>query len=220
VLLRRAERLAESEVHDELRRERADHMRRTSRPSGEDRAAAAIHASLGAFVVADCETTGLESGTDRITELSAIRCDIHGQVVETMSSLIRIPGKVPKKITEITGITDQMIAEEGHEEAAVMSDFLDFVARSPVFFHNAPFDRGFLKAAAARSCRSSLVIDELEVYDTLALARAIFPGLDSYKLSRLAERFGLRVAPTHRGLDDAHTTKELLLLLRRASLSL
>jgi DNA polymerase-3 subunit epsilon len=217
VFVRRAERLAEGEVHAGLRKERADSMKKSS---AEAKALAAIHASLGTFVVADCETTDLSSERDRLTEVSAIRCDIRGDVVESMSSLVKMEGKLPAKIVELTGITDQMIEREGRVEPAVMSDFLEFVGRSPVFFHNAPFDRGFLKAAAGRSCRSSLVIDDMEIHDSLALAKAVFPNLTSYKLADLAARFGLHSKPTHRGLADAQTTKELILLLRRASLKL
>jgi DNA polymerase III epsilon subunit-like protein len=169
-----SQREAEGKVHDALRKERQQAMRSKS---ADERATASLHASLGTFIVADCETTGLSAKTDRLTEISAIRCDIYGEVIEAMSSLIRISDRLPDRIVQLTGITDRMIQEDGRTEGEVISDFPGFVARTPVFFHNAPFDTGFLTAAAVRSGFPASAISKLETHDTLAMTKAVSQGL-------------------------------------------
>lgn len=98
--------------------------------------------------------------------------------------------------------------------AEAMKAFLVFVGARPVFFHNAPFDMRFIKAA---SSTTGLKFTN-PVHDTLPMARAAWPGLGSYKLSLLAENVGAP-APTHRGLADVKTTSAVLLAAQRKELA-
>jgi DNA polymerase-3 subunit epsilon len=91
-----------------------------------------------------------------------------------------------------------------------MKAFAAFVGTHPVFFHNAPFDHGFIKKAASQA----KVKFANPVHDTLPLARQAWPSLTAYKLSTLARHIGATV-PTHRALEDAKATLAVLLAARQ-----
>ena len=171
--------------------------------SGIDAAWAATNAP---FVVADLETTGFSAGTDEILEFAAVRVSSSGEIEAESSVLVQAKRPVPPAITVLTGITQRDIDHEGRPLAEAMKAFLAFVGARPVFFHNAPFDMRFIKAAASTT---GLKFAN-PVHDTLPMARAAWPGLGSYKLSLLAEHVGAP-SPTHRALFDVKTTLAVLL---------
>ncbi len=81
--------------------------------------------------------------------------------------------------------------------------------QKPYFFeeyrlvaYNAPFDMAFLERAAAKVDRR---IDN-PVSDALVMARKAFPGLKSYKLSKVAGVAGLASKDAHRALADCKMT--------------
>lgn len=99
----------------------------------------------------------------------------------------------------------------GRPLAAAMKAFVEFVGPQPLFFHNAPFDQGFLKKAAARA----KVKLNNETHDTLPLARHAWPSPATYKLSALAEHVSAPApAPNHRALEDAKAALAVLLAAR------
>jgi len=118
---------------------------------------------------------------------------------------------LPEFITNLTGITDQMLAD-APTITEVFPSFLEFVGpHSEVFLvaHNAPFDMGFLKAAARATGNSW---PKYKVLDTVSLARLLvgYDEINNYKLGTLATFFNTEVAPNHRALDDAKATVEVL----------
>ena len=161
------------------------------------------------FVVADLETTGLSAEKDEILEFAAIRVESDGSVAGEFSVLVRASASVPAAITRLTGITQATIDGEGRPLPEAMRAFVTFVGSYPVFFHNAPFDLGFIKNA------SSLVKIKFvnPVHDTLPLARQAWPSLGTYRLAALAEHVGTSV-PAHRALADANATLAVLLAAR------
>lgn len=161
------------------------------------------------FVVADLETTGLNAATDELLEFAALKVDPSGAVTAEFSALVRVARPVPETITKLTGISQADVDREGRPVADAMGAFLAFVESRPVFFHNAPFDQGFLKSAGAQA---RLKFGN-PVHDTLLLARAAWPSLSTYKLSALAEHVGAPT-PTHRALADARATLAVLLAAR------
>jgi len=158
----------------------------------------------GTFVIADIETTGF-SARHEILEIAAIRVAPAGEVLDEFSMLVRIQGTVPAQITALTGIRDEHVRHCGRPLAEALARFIAFCDRQPVFCHNAPFDARFLQAAARRV---DLLFDN-DVYCSLKVARAAWPQLRSHKLDALANYVDAP-APTHRGLDDVHTTKHVL----------
>jgi DNA polymerase III epsilon subunit-like protein len=162
------------------------------------------------FIVADLETTGLNAETDEVLEFAAVQVTPDGSIASEFSTLVRVSRQVPAEITRLTGITQDVIDRQGLPLADAMKSFAAFVGAHPIFFHNAPFDQGFIKKAASQSNVKFVNT----VHDTLPLARQAWPSLVTYKLATLAQHVGAS-APTHRGLEDAKATLAVLLAARQ-----
>lgn len=172
-----------------------------------DAAWAATHQT---FVVADLETTGLNAETDEVLEFAAVQVEPNGDVGDEFSVLVRVSTRVPTEITRLTGITQAAVDSEGRPLSEAMRAFAAFVGPHPVFFHNAPFDLGFIKKASSLA----KVKFANPVHDTLLLARQAWPSLGTYKLAALAAYVGASV-PTHRALADANAALAVLLAARK-----
>ncbi len=174
--------------------------------------------SKATFVVLDLETTGASPSVGAgITEIGAIKVQ-GGLVIDQFSTFINPQTPIPQYITDLTGITDEMV-----QDAPVINNalprFIDFIG-SPddvlVVAHNSPFDMGFLQAAASTH---AIEWPSYRVIDTVKFARLVIPRDEilNYKLGTLAAFFETEQSPTHRALDDVRTTVELLhRLLERA----
>jgi DNA polymerase III subunit epsilon len=165
------------------------------------------------FTVVDVETTGWAPEDAGITEIGAVR--VHGaelrehRVVAEFGSLVNPGTPVPPAITELTGISDQMLAS-APPVATVLPKLLEFAAGSVFTAHNAPFDLKFLTAACADM---GLDWPRFEVLDTVRLARHLLAApqeVPDRKLATLATFFGTPVQPSHRALDDARATAVVL----------
>lgn len=159
------------------------------------------------FVVVDLETTGLSADKDHIIEIGAVKT-CAGETTGTFSSFIDPGMEVPAKITEITGISTADV-ENAPQLGTVLPQFLEFARGAVWVAHNAKFDIGFLRKACA-----DLGLDwpSPTVVDTLALARRLLSRAEvgSFRLGSLAARFGVNHRPSHRALDDALATSEVL----------
>lgn len=162
------------------------------------------------FIVADLETTGLDSNTCEILELAAVLADSTGAELSSFSALIRISKPVPPLIADLTGISQADVDRDGRSLPEVIDAFETFIGTRPLFFHNAPFDISFLQRAAGRSNHKF----PNTVHDTLLLARAAWPTMRSHKLATLAKIIEDAPPPTHRALADARTTLAVLLAAR------
>ena len=158
--------------------------------------------------VVDIETTGWAPDEAAITEIGAVRVRA-GQVIAEFSSLVNPGTPVPPAITELTGISDQMLVA-APPVAAVLPGLLAFAEGSVLAAHNAPFDLRFLTAACAAMGRDW---PGFEVLDTVRLARHLMvtpQEVPDRKLATLASFFGTPVRPSHRALDDARATAAIL----------
>jgi DNA polymerase-3 subunit epsilon len=166
------------------------------------------------FCVIDLETTGGAPNTDRITEIGAVKVR-GGEFLGTFQTMINPGQAIPPIITVLTGITDSMVAKAPRVES-VLPSLLEFIGGSVIVGHNVGFDIGFLNAALAHASRPPL---PRTIIDTCALARRLVRDeVPNCKLGTLSERFRLDHRPTHRALDDALATTDLLhLLIERAS---
>ncbi|MEQ8841244.1 MAG: DEDD exonuclease domain-containing protein [Acidimicrobiales bacterium] len=165
------------------------------------------------FVVIDLETTGGSAETCAITEVGAVKLR-GGECLGTYQTLVDPGRAIPPEITVITGITQAMVMRAPRMEA-VMPSLLEFIGDAIVVGHNIRFDLGFLNAALTQQDRPRLTQRSV---DTLALARRLLRDeVPNCKLGTLADRLRLSHRPSHRALDDALATGDLLhALLERA----
>ncbi len=131
------------------------------------------------YIAVDVETTGLNPARDRLLEIGAARI-LNGKVEETYQTFIDAGVEVPERITELTGITDEMRLSGKRPEQAI-PEFLEFCGELPILGHNVSFDFGFLKQAAVNQGLTF----EREALDTLKIARKLLPDLPSRRLPDL-----------------------------------
>ncbi len=162
------------------------------------------------FVALDIETTGLDPQRDAILEIGAVR--FNGRRVEHEWSNLLNPGRpVPPFITQLTGITNDMVAQAPPIQA-VIADLVDFVGNAPILGHNISFDLSFLRRYG--------VLELNEVIDTYEMASVLLPGAGRYNLGALAQFLAVPLPATHRALDDALATHGLYLRLHDLALDL
>lgn len=160
------------------------------------------------FCVVDLETTGGSAAKgSRITEFGAVKVRA-GEILGEFQSLVNPDEHIPAFITVLTGITDQMVVS-APRIAEVLPSFLEFAQGCILVAHNAPFDVGFLKFAANEL---GYEWPKFEVLDTAILARRILnrDEVPNCKLSTLAAKFHATTTPSHRALDDARATVDVL----------
>ncbi len=159
------------------------------------------------FCVVDLETTGGSPTDGRITEIGAVKVR-GGEILGEFQTFVNPEQPIPAFITVLTGITTAMVDTAPREDAAVPM-LLDFLAGTVFVAHNAPYDTGFLKAACARL---DLDWPQPHVVDTARLARSVLTRdeVPNHKLATLAGFFRTTTTPTHRALDDARATVDVL----------
>lgn len=154
------------------------------------------------YLSLDIETTGLNPKTEKIIEIGAVRVR-NGSIVARFESLVS-PGRLLEgRITELTGITDEML-KAAPEKEEVIPRFLEFAGEDILLGHSILFDYSFLKKAAVNCNRQF----ERRGIDTLKLARKFLPDIESRRLSHLCSYFGI-VHHAHRALADAEATASL-----------
>jgi DNA polymerase-3 subunit epsilon len=159
------------------------------------------------FVVLDLETTGGSPDGGGITEVGAVKVR-GGEEIGVLATLVNPGERIPPFITVLTGITQAMVLPAPPIEA-VLPSLLEFLRDAVLVAHNAPYDVGFLKAACARH---GYRWPQPRVLDTVALARRVLirDEVPNRKLSTLAAYFRTPRRPTHRALDDAQATVDVL----------
>lgn len=155
------------------------------------------------FVIFDLETTGLDPAKHEIIEIGAIRVNRDSENHETFQALVKPGKRITKRITDLTGISNEMVVTAGMGLSEALSEFRSFVRDLPLVAFNAEFDDAFLRAACT-SVDSSHFTNE--VCCALKLARRAWPGRQSYRLSALAKDGNLQMDGEHRALGDCRRT--------------
>lgn len=160
------------------------------------------------FVVVDLETTGTSPNDDKITEIGAVKM-VDGKIIEKFATMVNPERKIPEVVVELTGITDEMVAD-APKFADVAGDLFKFCDGSVIIAHNIGFDYTFIK-------NQSKPCDYLYAnrgIDTLAVARALLPKLQNHKLNTVCEKFGIEFLH-HRAYSDALATAQMFIELVR-----
>ncbi len=160
------------------------------------------------YVVFDVETTGLSSVYDSIIELAAVKMQ-DGNIIDKFEAFINPGHHLSAFTTELTGITDAMLADAPTAEP-VLRRFIEFSEGSILVAHNASFDIGFINKGYERFGAEHTT---LPVIDTLELSRLVNQHLKSHGLNRLARHYGVVLEQHHRAVYDAETTGNILIKL-------
>lgn len=161
----------------------------------------------GTFICFDIETTGLSAVRDKITEIGAVKV-VNGKITDTFSTFANPEMPIPQKITQLTGITDEMVKDAPSQSKAV-SDFLEFAGDNVLVAHNAPFDTSFIRKACENMGREY----NYTSIDTVAISRAILPDIKNCKLDTVAKYLRLGDFNHHRATDDAEILAKIFISL-------
>ena len=156
------------------------------------------------YVCFDIETTGLYKKTCKIIEIAGAILR-NGEICEKFQTYVNPNCAIPEKISELTGITNGMVAEAPTIDTA-LREFLEFAGNRPFAAHNAEFDMGFITQA----CNDLGIEREFDYIDTLELSRKMLPESKNHKLDTVAKALKLPKFEHHRALDDAVTVAFML----------
>lgn len=161
------------------------------------------------FVVLDVEAAHDRGTPARIIELGAYRVRA-GKILDQFETLVNPEANVPRFLTGLTGITNDMLST-APKFPEIVSNWLNFIGDSVLVAHNASFDLLLLNREIARVFPGH----RLRNRDlcTVDLARRLVPQLESKKLDSLAAYFGFEIPRRHRAADDALATARVFLRL-------
>ncbi len=166
------------------------------------------------LVSLDIETTGFDPERDAILEIGIVR--FRGEdVLEEWSSLIDPQRPVPHKITELTGITDDMVKREGISLWDGLGKAQQIIGNAPIIGHNIAFDLGFF-----RSLKTPPLFTKNTALDTFELASILVPHAGRYSLGALAAELGISLPESHRAMADARTAHQLYLRIFERAVAL
>ncbi len=151
------------------------------------------------MVALDLETTGLDNKQDKIIEIGMIRFD-GSKVLETYQTFVNPDRPIPPAVSQLTHITNPMVTNAPHI-LDVLDEVSDFVGSDTIVGHNVLFDLGFL--------RRYKILTKNRSTDTYELASVLLPRAGRYKLSALAEQFGIDAEGKHRAVADCTMTMKL-----------
>lgn len=167
--------------------------------------------SLKNYVVIDVETTGLDADHDEIIEVAAIRYSA-GEVKEAFQTYIKPLNSIPKKATDINGITNEMVENAPHF-SQIVAELENFIGTSNLVGHNIEFDIKFLYAAGYDMFR----FKNRKYYDSLKLARRVIKPdeVTNYNLHNLIHEYSgcFESANAHSALSDCLDTMRLFNML-------
>ena len=164
---------------------------------------------INTFIAVDIETTGLNPKSDQVIEIGAVRI-AEGKRIGVFDILVNPKRKLSTFITELTGITDQML-EGTPSEGEALQAFLAFAGEEVLLGHHLIFDYSFLKSIAVRQ---KLPFERRGI-DTLKIARACLPQAEKHSLEYLCSYYQIVNKHAHRACEDAMATIELYQKLKQ-----
>jgi len=157
---------------------------------------------IQSYVALDLETTGLKAKTEKIIEIGAIKV-IDNKIVDSINYLVNPKRPILERTTEITGITNDMVADAPYIED-IVTEIFEFIGDLPLLGHKISFDYSFLKVLAVNN---GFEFEKMGI-DTLCIARALLPKDISRKLSSICAYYDIETK-SHRALNDAIAAHEI-----------
>lgn len=159
-------------------------------------------------VVFDVETTGLNTVSDEIVQIAALRMDKFGDTKDKFTCFIK-PGKSVGSAQDVHGFSDEFLRENGLEPKVALMNFMKFAEGSLIVGHNVNYDLNILNSEISRLGLPAF--NYLGYYDTLELARRYYPNLKNHKLQTLSEYFNTKIKSSHDALYDVLATCDVLI---------
>lgn len=159
------------------------------------------------YTVYDVETTGFSNMDDELIEIGATKF-VNGEVVERFQRFIKPSKPIPEHITELTGITQEEVDDEGTTLKQAVEEFHEFWKGTTLVAHNAQFDIDHLKVAYKRI---GMKIPHMVVLDTLQLSRMLNSDMKAHGLNKLAKKYKVNLDSHHRADQDAEATGQVML---------
>ena len=155
------------------------------------------------YVVFDLETTGFSPKNDKIIEIGAVKVK-NGKIIDSFSEFVNPRRPIPYKITELTGISDDMVKYADSIDF-VLPKFMEFIGDAAVVAHNVSFDCSFIE----KNCKDLDLPFNATILDTVQICRFLYPELKSVKLNLVAKHLGVKLTSHHRAVDDAKATGDI-----------
>lgn len=156
------------------------------------------------YAIVDIETTGGSARFEKITEICIIQHDGE-KITGEFTSLVNPERSIPYYITNLTGITNEMV-EDAPKFYEIARDIIELTEGRTFVAHNARFDYSFIR----EEFRSLGYNFRRKILDTVALSRKLFPGYSSYSLGNICSKLGIIINDRHRAAGDALATVKLL----------
>lgn len=157
------------------------------------------------YIVVKINTTGLDSQSDRITEVALIHMN-DDKAIKTYQKLLNPDIDIPKAIQKITGITEDMVANSPYINE-VANEIISFIGDKPIVGHNIDFDLSFLEGELNTKFKN-------RVMDTVRISKAVlgYTDVQNFRLNTLCEHFDINDSH-ERALKSAFLIEKLFMKL-------
>lgn len=179
-------------------------------PTSREHKGKSLLAFPDSYVVIDLETTGLDPRFDEIIEIAGVRYE-YDQETDRFQTLVKPMNEIDPFITELTGITNEMVQDAPNIEP-ILPDFLEFIGASVIIGHNVNFDINFVYDTAMFL---SLPPISNDFVDTMRLSRRLYKDMQNHKLGTLIAYLGVGSTVEHRALADCLDTQKCYLKMKQ-----
>lgn len=165
-----------------------------------------IDFNFSKFVVIDIETTGVDPNKDKIISVGAIKTN-EKQKPFFFYKLVKIDSKIPKRISDLTDITDSLLDEKGISLHSVLKQLKNFIGDRVIIGYNLPFDINFLELAFKKVNEERMFNSTKDILPVIKRANKF---LDDYHLNTVLEEYDINNRKPHNAKWDAEATWKLV----------